>query len=93
MTKASQQPALQELKQELKALIVDECEKDEINPMMIQDDEPLFGSDSNVGLDSLDALQIAMALQQRYGVKITDSKKVRKVMRNINSLADYLNER
>lgn len=79
------------LKHDLKAMIIEECEKDDLSPEAISDDEPLFGSNSNVGLDSLDALQIAMALQERYGIKITDSKKVRKIMYNIDSLADYLN--
>lgn len=83
---------MNELKQELKELIVKECEKD-INPSDIKDDEVLFGSSSAVGLDSLDALQISMALKNRYGVKITDTKKLRKVMADVNSLARYIGEK
>lgn len=83
---------MNELKQELKELIVKECEKD-INPSDIKDDEVLFGSSSAVGLDSLDALQISMALKNRYGVKITDTKKLRKVMVDVNSLARYIGEK
>lgn len=81
----------QALKQALKVLIVEECEKD-IDPKTISDDEPLFGAQAKLALDSLDALQVAMALQTHYGVKMTDSKKVRKVLKNINTLADFLHE-
>lgn len=77
------------LKEELKILIVNECEKD-INPADIKDDEILFGSDSAIGLDSLDALQISMALKAHYNIKVTDSKKIRKIMKNINSLAAFI---
>lgn len=83
---------MKKLKKELKELIVKECEKD-ILPESISDDEVLFGSDSAVGLDSLDALQISMALQDRYGIKVTDGKKLRKVMANVKSLAKYVDEK
>lgn len=80
---------MKDLKQELKELIIKECEKD-INANDIKDTDPLFGSNSYVGLDSLDALQISMALKDRYDIKITDPKKLRKVMVDIDSLARFI---
>jgi len=81
----------QNLKQELKELILHECERDdEYSVDSIKDDELLFGPNATLGLDSIDALQISMALHKKYGVKVTDSKKVRKIMASINSLADYI---
>jgi acyl carrier protein len=80
---------MSDLKRELKELIIEECEKDcEVND--IKDDEPLFGPDTVLELDSMDALQISMALHKKYGLKTTDSKKLRKIMLSINSLASYL---
>lgn len=79
----------EKLKLELKELIIEECEKD-INPENIDDEEILFGSDSTLELDSMDALQISMALQKKYGVDATDSKKLRKIMASITSLAQYI---
>lgn len=79
----------EKLKLELKELIIEECEKD-INPEDIDDEEILFGSDSTLELDSMDALQISMALQKKYGVDATDSKKLRKIMASITSLAQYI---
>ena len=79
-----------ELKLELKQLIIKECDKEEFTPEAIQDDEPLFGSDSPLQLDSMDALQISMALKEKYGVEVTDSKKIRTIMTSINTLADFI---
>jgi len=76
-------------KTELKKLIIEECDLD-IAPEAIGDDDPLFGSESPIGLDSVDALQISIALQNKYGLVITDSKELRRVMKSINTLADRL---
>jgi len=77
------------LKLELKKLIIEECDKD-IEVEEISDDEILFGSDTSLELDSMDALQISMALHKKYGVDANDSKKLRKIMASINTLADYI---
>lgn len=77
------------LKYELKKLIIEECEKEcEIED--IKDDELLFGPESVLELDSMDALQISMALHKKYGLKTTDSKELRKIMVSINTLADFI---
>jgi acyl carrier protein len=79
---------VEELKQQLKALIVKECDKD-VDPAQITNDEQLIGGGS-LGLDSLDALQICMAVQERYGVRIEDGPKARKALRNIDALAETI---
>lgn len=81
-----------DLKLELKRMIVDETGKMEIAPEDISDSEPLFGPDAPLALDSLDGLQISVALKQHYGVEITDSKHLRRVMSSIDSLAEYLHQ-
>jgi acyl carrier protein len=77
------------LKMKLKKLIVEECDI-VVKPGEITDDEPLFGSASKLGLDSIDALQISIAIQNKYNITITDSKKMRQVMRSINTFADFI---
>lgn len=77
------------LKYELKKLIIEECEKD-CNIEDIKDDELLFGPESVLELDSMDALQISMALHKKYGLKTTDSKKLKKIMISIDTLAQYI---
>ena len=77
-----------QLKQELKALIVKECDKD-VDPATITNEEQLIGG-GPLALDSLDALQICMAVQERYGVRIEDGPKARKALRNIDALAEMI---
>jgi len=76
-------------KAELKKLIVSACNRD-IDPSSVGDDDSLIGSDSMLGLDSLDVLQVNVALAQRYGARIDDTKHARRVMKSINTLADFL---
>mgnify|MGYP003421540582 CR=1 FL=1 len=83
------QPHQNNLRQELKELIIHECERD-CNSSEIKDDDELFGPNSALQLDSIDALQISMLLNKKYGIKITDSKKIRKIMTSIDSLAQYI---
>ena len=57
------------------------------------DDEILFGSEARLLLDSLDALQISMEIQKRYGVRMPDSKETRRALSSIAYLAEYLSAR
>jgi acyl carrier protein len=82
---------MQELKREIKELIAVECDKD-FGADEIGDAEPLFGSSSKLELDSIDALQISMALQKKYGVTLNDSKELRRVMESVNSLAEFISK-
>ena len=77
------------LKKDLLRLIIEECDITR-DPGEIGDDEPLFGGDSKLGLDSIDALQISIAIQHKYNITITDSKETRRVMRSINIFADFI---
>jgi acyl carrier protein len=79
----------EKLKMELKRLIVEECDIT-TDPGEIGDEEPLFGSGSKLGLDSIDALQISIAIQNKYNITITDSKEMRRVMRSFNTFADFI---
>ena len=71
-------------KRELKQMIIDECDKD-FGPDEIGDDDSLLRG--NLDLDSLDVLQLCMAIKTRYGVRIEGSSAARKAMVSINTLA------
>ena len=75
---------------ELKQLIINECDRSEMSVDNISDDEILFGANSQVALDSLDALQIAVAIQKQYGVRLQASGPSREAFKNISSLANYI---
>lgn len=78
-----------ELRTEIKRVIAHACELD-IDPAAIGDDDTLIGSDSKLGLDSLDALQAAVALSKRFGRRIHDGNHARRVMKTVNTLADFV---
>ena len=76
-----------ELKHDLKLLIIEECDKD-FTTDFINDDTPLLGGD--LDLDSLDVLQICMAIKTRYDVRIEGSTEARKALKSINTLAQTI---
>ena len=81
------------LETELKKLILQEADKtDVIDLPDFSDDLMLFGDDSPVGLDSLDALQISVALQQHFAVRLQGDRMVRKHMMNVRDLAVFIRE-
>ena len=77
---------------ELKALILSAADKDEPQGGLT-DDDILFGSESRLMLDSLDALQISMEIQKRYGIRLADSKETRRALSSVAHLAEYLSAR
>ena len=79
----------EQLKLDLKKLIIRECQKS-VDPGQIDDDDILIGSSSRLALDSLDALQIALAVKQHYGKRIDGSKETRMALKSINTLADFI---
>ncbi|KQX85093.1 acyl carrier protein [Variovorax sp. Root473] len=73
----------------LKALVLEAVEKD-APPGGLGDDEPLFGPEARLDLDSLDALQVSMAIQQHFGLRMPDSKDTRRALTSIAHLAEHL---
>jgi acyl carrier protein len=77
---------------ELKQLIITTLDLEDITPADIDDEAPLFVE--GLGLDSIDALELGVALQKRYGVKLdAESSETRKYFANIRSLATLVTER
>ena len=79
-----------ELKFEIKKLIMETLNIIDIDPENVDDEKPLFGSDNALTLDSVDAIEIIMALQRTYGVRIADQSLARYVIRSVNSIAEFI---
>ncbi len=73
---------------ELKRLIIDTLKLEGITPEDIEDDGPLFGG--GLGLDSIDALELVVALEKKYKVFIPDSEVGKKVFRSVKALAEFV---
>ncbi|HUJ09683.1 MAG TPA: phosphopantetheine-binding protein [Verrucomicrobiae bacterium] len=73
---------------ELKKLVVENCIL-RVQPGEILEDTPLFGP-KGVGLDSLDALQLTVAIEKHYGIVINDAEVARQVMQSLGTLRRWL---
>ena len=78
-----------DLKREIKALLVSELNLAGRDPAAIEDEAPLFG-DGGLGLDSLDALQIAMLVEEKFGIRVPEGDEARPIFRCVSSLAEYI---
>ena len=82
---------MSELKRELKELIIEALDLEDITPEEIIDDEALFID--GLGLDSIDALELGLAVRKKYGVKLdSNSEDTKKHFASINSLASFISE-
>lgn len=76
---------------ELKTLLIEGLHLEDIEPDEIIIDEPLFGE--GLGLDSIDALEIAVLLDRQYGIKITsEDDRNEAIFTSLNSLAKFINK-
>ncbi len=82
----------EDLKLEIKKLIMTTLAIEDVNPDDVDDEKPLFGGDNALTLDSVDAIEIIMAIQRNYGIRIADQNLAREVVRSINSIAQFITD-
>ncbi len=82
---------LEKLKSKLKQQMIEYLNLLEITPDDIKDAEPLFGG--SLGLDSIDSLELIILLEREYGIKINSPVEGRKVLVDVNTIADYIVEK
>ncbi len=80
----------EQLKHEIKVMIIATCRLNDFTPETIADDQPLVGPDSQLGLDSLDMMELSVELKNRYGVRIMDMKDAMIMMKSINALVAHI---
>ena len=74
----------------VKELIVRRLKLD-IDPTSIQNDAPLFGE--GLGLDSIDALELVLGLEQEFGIKVEDEEVGVKAFASVNALVDFIEQK
>lgn len=79
-----------ELKEKLKQQIIDYLNLIDVEPADLQNDSPLFEPEGDLGLDSIDSVELLVLLEREYELKITDPKEGRKVLIDVNSMAQYI---
>ncbi len=80
----------EELITQVKQLIIDSLRIEEMTPDDIETDAPLFGE--GLGLDSIDALQLVVAMEKDFGVIVPDAETGTVVFQSVRSMAQYIAE-
>jgi acyl carrier protein len=82
---------LSELKSDIKRALIEELDLRGKSEADIDDQAPLFGA--GLGLDSLDALQLAMAIEERFGVTVPEGDGGREVFASVQAIAQFIAEK
>ena len=84
--------SMDQLENELTEMIVEACDIPEPLPSDFGPEAPLIGPESPLGLDSLDAVEIIVTVQMRYGIRIDAEKIGRTILQTLGTLADFIRE-
>ncbi len=79
-----------ELENELKSLIIEHLNLEDVDPAQVNPEAPLFGE--GLGLDSVDALELVMLMETTYGAKIATSAVGKTAFASLRSLANFVRE-
>ena len=82
---------MEDLKKDLKEMLVRDLKLQDVNPEEIGDADPLF--EEGLGLDSLDAVELVVLINKHYDIQIQDMEEGRVAFASINALADYITQR
>jgi len=76
-----------------KETLIKYLDLEDINADDIDDSAPLFGEDEGgLGLDSVDSIELVLAIEKEYGVKISDPKLYNEIFASVENLLAYINE-
>lgn len=82
---------MQQLEQQIKELIIDSLDLEDISAEEIETDAPLFGD--GLGLDSIDALELGLAIKKKFDIKLeANSEESKKKFYSVATLAQFINE-
>ncbi len=77
-------------KAELKEMLIKGLSLEDVTPEEIGDDDPLFGEEDGLGLDSLDAVELVVLVQKEYDVQIENAEQGQEAFASINALDAFI---
>jgi acyl carrier protein len=82
---------MEEFVLELKKQIIEVLNLEDLQPDDIDNDAPLFGeTEMGLGLDSIDALELIVMMEKRYGIKVKDPSIGKEIFKSVNTMAAFI---
>ena len=81
---------LPEIKREIKKLIIDTLNMGTLNPDTIRDDVPLLSGDNVITIDSIDVIEVVIAIQKRFNVRMDDQNLARHIVNTVDTIAEFV---
>ncbi|MCH2045185.1 MAG: phosphopantetheine-binding protein [Saprospiraceae bacterium] len=81
---------MNQLIEQLKVQIIQQLNLEDVEPQEINEDEVLFGGD--LGLDSIDALELIVLLEREYGIKIKNQEEGKEVFVSVRTIAEFIDQ-
>jgi acyl carrier protein len=81
---------LQEIKLEVKKLIVETLNMQGIVPSEIKDDIPLLSGENIIKIDSIDVLELVIAIQKKFNVRLDDQNLARHIINTVDTISDFV---
>lgn len=81
---------MEELVLELKKQIIEVLNLEEMTPDDIDTDSPLFGE--GLGLDSIDALELIVLLEKKYGIRLANPAEGKAIFKSVGTIADFVSK-
>jgi acyl carrier protein len=79
-----------DLKLQIKQMIVETLNLADVNPTDILDDKPLFTGENNITLDSIDGIELIMAIQRIFHVRLDDQNVARNILNSVDTMAEFI---
>ncbi|HNW69593.1 MAG TPA: phosphopantetheine-binding protein [Bacteroidales bacterium] len=80
----------EDLKLKIKHLVVDTLKLKDVNAPDILNDQSLFTGENIITLDSIDGIELIMAIQRQFGVRLDDQNLARNILNTVDSMADFI---
>ncbi|HOY31994.1 MAG TPA: phosphopantetheine-binding protein [Bacteroidales bacterium] len=80
----------EDLKLQIKQMIVETLKINDVNPADILNNQPLFSGENIITLDSIDGIELIMAIQREFGVRLDDQNLARNILNTVDSMADFI---
>ncbi|MCK9613594.1 MAG: phosphopantetheine-binding protein [Bacteroidales bacterium] len=79
-----------DMKLQIKQMIVETLNIKDVNPEEILNDKSLFTGENTITLDSIDGIELIMAIQRKFGVRLDDQNLARNILNTVDSMAEFI---